>query len=128
MASEQCGHCGGWNVELRRQITSSGINQVAWWCTECDTWSVSPPKWLPHRQLIRLDDIPIVHDYSGAMLCIICGKPAELHHWAPQTFAALFGDAWHKWPTAALCPEHHDLWHKIVTPILKGIVNVTPSR
>jgi len=68
-----------------------------------------------------IDDIPIAVDYSQDTACIICGKPgAEIHHWAPQALKDQFGDEWTSWPTTTLCREHHQQWHRIVTPYLNG--------
>ena len=82
--------------------------------------------WLSHAELreklerrgYTFDDIPTVENYSSLQPCAICGKPGEIHHWAPQAWADDFGEDWTRWPTAPLCLEHHQKWHRIVTPSL----------
>ena len=121
-----CTHCGGCKVKLRRQVASSGVSQVAWRCLECDRWAENPPIWLSHAVLnsalarwqAKVTDLEIIADYSADHPCIICGRPGEDHHWAPQALAKNFGDDWPLWPMAYLCKEHHDLWHRTVTPYL----------
>ena len=119
-----CHKCGGKNVRLRRQISASGVAIVAWRCLDCDRWAVWPVNWIKHEYLSAylepycIDDIPIIADYSDQTPCVICGEPGQLHHFAPQAWSARFGPEWHLWPCAYLCDKHHQLWHKIVTPVL----------
>ena len=125
-----CVRCGSYDVKLRKQITSSGAIQIAWYCRECYRWAEIPQKWLRHdfinaefKKNIHTKDstiynIPTINDSSGDNPCIICGGPGENHHWAPQAYESDFGVEWIAWPTAALCLEHHRQWHNIVTPTL----------
>lgn len=125
----QCDHCNGKELKLRRQVTGSGVAQVAWRCIECDRWAQKPPVWIGHLSLSDylkqfgsvIDDIPLVADYSDQQACIICGEPGEWHHFAPQALSLAFGDDWLKWPCAPLCVRHHRLWHDTVTPNLRRI-------
>jgi len=70
-----------------------------------------------------IDDIPVVKDHRGDCQCVICGEPAEVHHWAPQALREAFGEEWELWPWAALCVGHHRQWHDIVTPGL-GLTSI----
>lgn len=105
---------------------ASGVLQFAWRCLDCDRWAESPPKWISHNWLLQaltkqgatFEDIPIVADYSDMQPCVVCGAPGEVHHWAPEAMAELFGADWTDWPTSPLCVKHHHLWHQIVTPSL----------
>lgn len=64
-----------------------------------------------------IDDLPIVKDNTNSQeVCVVCGSPAEWHHWAPTAYAEKFGEDWSLYPTAPLCRYHHFLWHDIVTP------------
>lgn len=126
MKKPRCAHCQGESVKLRANVTSSGVRQVAWRCLSCERWAEKPVHWIGYAALTvylrqfkaSLDDIPIVHDYSSATPCVICGEPGEMHHWAPRAYQARFGDDWVLWPMAPLCQRHHHLWHTIVTPDL----------
>ena len=126
IAIPTCGHCGGDNVKMRRQIIANGGSQFAWRCLDCDRWAEKPPKWIKHEEvevLLKryhktLDDILTVEDYSNLQPCVVCGEPGEVHHWAPQALESEFGADWYKWPTAPLCLRHHLLWHKVITPTL----------
>ena len=122
-----CIRCHSRNVKLRRVITSSGVSQVAWRCIDGDHWAENPKRSLPHADVIQvlnrygvtIEDLSVIEDYrSEKYRCVICGDPAEDHHWAPQALADAFGDDWHKWPHAPLCVKHHRQWHDIVTPEL----------
>lgn len=121
-----CVHCGSSSIVLRGHRTASGVRQYSWYCLDCKRWAESPPKWLGH-QLLRaklkqqnatLAQVPLLEDDADVQRCVICGAPAETHHWAPEAYRDEFGDDWWKWPTAPLCHKHHRLWHKIVTPEL----------
>jgi len=121
-----CSHCGAEDVRMRKQITSSGSIQYAWRCAACNRWAENPMKWIPHdllkkaleRQGKKIEDVPVIEDYSTLTPCVICSNPGEFHHWAPQAYESDFGVEWTAWPTAALCLEHHRQWHSIVTPTL----------
>lgn len=124
-----CAHCGATHVLLRKQRVSNGTYQIAWHCPVCGRWAELPVVWLKHeavRALLQkydteIDDVPVITDYSDSCPCIVCGNPGEWHHWAPQSMAHLFGNDWMRWPTAPLCPEHHRLWHDLVTPNLRRL-------
>lgn len=126
---EHCAHCGSTELKLRRQLIVSGAAQIAWRCLHCGRWAETSPHWIAHDTLLRylrrwdakIDTIPLVADYSVEQPCIICGKPGEYHHWAPQCLADAFGEDWGRWPGAALCVFHHRLWHDTVTPELSRI-------
>ena len=113
-------------VKLRRQIATDGTNQAGWYCLRCERWAVEGKPFLSHIEIDKilrpfnrhLEDLPILQDLSGAMPCIICGRPAQGHHWAPQAYSEAFGAEWGQWPIAPLCKEHHMLWHRTVTPEL----------
>ena len=53
----------------------------------------------------------------GAPPCAVegCGRTGtERHHFFP---VAIFGRAFaDRWPTAVLCPSHHQQWHWFLTP------------
>lgn len=130
MTPAPCRRCGS-AVVLRRQVIANGTSQFAWYCLACQRWNNAAPGaspvWLAHdwlrqtlaKQNARLEDVPIVADYSAAAACVICGAPGELQHFAPQCLAEVFGGDWNTWPTANLCPLHHGLWHRVVTPHLR---------
>jgi hypothetical protein len=122
-----CAHCGGSDIKLRRQLTTSGVSFLAWRCLVCDRWAENPVRWLKHdliiprleRQGVTLDDIPLVADNSQELVCAVCGAHGvSEHHWAPQSMRELFGSDWHNYPTDYLCKKHHELWHALVTPEL----------
>lgn len=119
-----CDYCQSDNVKLRRKLSASGVNLFLWHCITCERHAVKGHVWLSHdtikdwqrsKRLPKdLSIIPILEDYSEP--CDICGQPgSELHHFAPQSMADLFGDDHHLWSTAMLCKYHHTQWHEIVT-------------
>lgn len=63
------------------------------------------------------DALPIAPEGTpNEIRCLVSGcnqRGAEQHHWAPRH---LFGDAADLWPRDYLCKQHHDEWHKRVTP------------
>ena len=122
-----CAHCGGKNVKLRAQKVANGTLQFAWRCLDCNRWAEKPARWLPHtiiREELKRWDVKavdiLVKDYSARQTCEIenCNNPGEVHHWAPRAYRNEFGDEWPLWPTIILCKQHHDLWHRVVTPQL----------
>lgn len=123
-----CAHCGSKSIILRRQIKADGSCHFGWRCLDCNRWAENPPRWIGHRELekrlarqgAQLDDIPVVDDYRDRQPCCICGAPGQYHHWSPQALRGQFGNDWYKWPGAYLCPAHHLLWHRVVTPALVG--------
>lgn len=78
-----------------------------------------------------LNSLSVGADYSlNNPPCKRCGAiGTELHHWAPKE---LFEDA-EEWPTAYLCPKHHQEWHNKVTNKLRTLqrreerTNVKPA-
>ena len=133
MGGITCKHCEtNGSIKLRKQFTTSGVAQIAWYCLKCKQWAEKPARWLAHsyvkflcdRYHKTIDDIVTIKDYRGDYLCVICGEPSEVHHWAPQAMQKAFGADWVLWPTAPLCVKHHRQWHDTVTPNLsKGNVN-----
>lgn len=130
---KNCELCGKIKaVVLRRNIAASGISQVYWYCQDCERMAIKGGKFIGHDvvnywitdgrlKVAKIDDIPIVTDYSVKQFCEVCGATgAEFHHIAPQALADLFGDDWYLWPGAYLCQEHHTLWHSIVTWYMPG--------
>lgn len=123
-----CAHCSGTRVLLRRRINADGSAHIAWRCLDCNRWAENPPKWMGHKEIVAklarwkatLEDVPIIEDYRDRQPCCICGEPGQYHHWSPQALHGQFGDDWYKWPGAYLCPFHHRLWHRVVTPTLVG--------
>lgn len=126
---ERCNHIKP--VVLRRNVASNGVNQFFWWCSNCEKPAIKGSKLIGHEVinhwinggLLRatVDDIPVVNDYSTKQFCEVCGvQGAEVHHFAPQALADLFGDNWYLWPVAYLCKPHHDLWHSVVTFYMPG--------
>ena len=128
---QPCVHCGHGidGLVLCRVITQSGTEQYRWTCSNCGKFATRTVDNIPH-DVISLwmragfipqhDDIPIWNDYTGER-CAVCGAiGVELHHWAPESLAAHFGDEWHRWPTVYLCLKHHREWHEIVTWYLHG--------
>jgi len=125
----KCERCGGNNVKLRRYIISNGDTQFRWQCMDCGKCALKSSQNVSHTQAEALaaqydkttTDIPIAADYSQDTACAVCGKlGTEVHHWAPQALSDQFGDDWYNWPTVHLCREHHQQWHRIVTPYLTG--------
>jgi hypothetical protein len=112
------------HVKMRRQITASGVSQIAWYCEKCKRWAELPVRWQPHDLLIpalakqgaTIDNLPVVNDRSHTAPCVICGEPGEWMHWAPQALAEQFGPEWGKWPQDPLCVKHHRQWHDTVWP------------
>jgi len=125
-----CRHCGSTtSVKLCRQYTVSGTLQIGYWCVHCERWAKKGAQFIKHnlvserleQQGATINDLEIVNDYrSNDHRCIICGKPAQNHHWAPQALKEQFGEEWHLWPKDQLCEHHHRQWHDIVTPYLSG--------
>lgn len=121
-----CQHCHSGQVKLRRLVASDGTSRISWWCLTCERWAQNPVTWIAHslvkaelsRWKASIEDIQVVGDYSEQTPCVICGKPGQWHHWAPQAMSERFGEDWFKWPCAYLCEYHHQLWHCIVTPSL----------
>jgi hypothetical protein len=121
-----CAHCGGHDVRLRRLRNGNASEHIAFYCLDCERWAEYPIRWLKRSELeerlakqgTRIDQIPLLDDYSDRQPCIICGAPGEWHHWAPQSMSENFAPDWFKWPGAYLCREHHMLWHHVVTPEL----------
>lgn len=125
---DYCDHLEG--IRLRRKIAGNGVTMFLWYCTVCQRHARKDLMWISHAVITewqrtgRLKDptaVAILEDYSQARQCVICGQPgAELHHFAPQALAELFGEDWQRWPTADLCPYHHQQWHSIVTWYMRG--------
>ena len=121
----KCAHCGDGNVKLRRVIACNGVAQVRWHCLDCNRCAELPFRSIPYseaQQIMEkhgkcLNDIPKVQPHA-TIPCMICGEPAEMHHWAPVALQKHFGDDWRDWPVGELCQRHHNLWHQIVTPRL----------
>lgn len=68
---------------------------------------------LPHNGQ-SIDDVPIGRDDRWVNPpCARCGAfGTQLHHFAPQ---AIFGKAEaNLWPTAWLCTDCHELWHRMM--------------
>lgn len=60
-------------------------------------------------------------DSSRQCAYIGCNEIAvEYNHWGPRY---LFPDDYENWPGDYLCPEHHLLWHRIVTPDMWKVKN-----
>lgn len=131
-----CQRCGGSNVKLRRTRIRNGTYQIAYECLDCNRRAQIGGPSLPHKAVAtflrtwgkNIDDIPVARDYTGQTACVICGKPGDYHHWAPQKWARHFGSDWYVWPGAYLCQEHHALWHRIVTPALVGLKGETYGK
>lgn len=121
-------------VKLRYDIKKNGEKQFYWWCTQCECsaiWGKSFIRYQVIRQWFSSGRLKSDFWVSGLNFdytkksepCAVCGKlGTEWHHWAPRALQADFGnyEEWAKWPTTFLCKEHHQLWHKIVTPHLKS--------
>lgn len=107
--------------EVHKCIIDSGAEFFGWRCQECQGWV--PKKgggtWISKEELtsfgLDLDGLPVIYDAGSR--CAVCGiRNAELHHWLP---VGLVGrEEADKWPMDYLCKEHHDKWHRIVTPQL----------
>lgn len=115
-------------VHLRYNICANGAEQYFWYCLRCEC--ITPiGRFIPH-DVIETFNLPaefktraLLNDYREHTdsRCCVCGAAGvELHHFAPRSLAAHFGDEWHNWPTAYLCVTHHRLWHEIVTPLMPG--------
>lgn len=126
-----CRKCGQVTT-LRYDINANDIFRYFWYCDTCER--ITPAGYsIPHEEIDRWmsswtetqkDNFYIVrllNDYRGDIKCAVCQKRGgELHHWAPQSLAAHFGDNWDKWPVVYLCREHHRQWHEIVTWYMSG--------
>ena len=121
---QYCERCNSTNIKLRRALLINGVSRIAWWCMSCERWAIHLGPAIPHTDVTAfmaqygstIEDIPIVRDDSMECPCVICGKPGEWHHWAPQSMGNAFGADHIRWPGAFLCIYHHHLWHDIVTP------------
>lgn len=106
--------------ELRRiRATMAGA-----WCPDCarwvtqETWHTAGP-WIPRDVLalyeLDYDSIPY-HEDAALAPCAVCGTvtTCEEHHIAP---VAVFGlELATRYGTMLLCREHHDAWHRHLTP------------
>lgn len=116
----ECKYCRqARQVRLVRNITGSGSSQVYWQCKTCRRNAYGGGQYIDHKPIIAfgkpIENIPVIEDYRVEK-CAVCGAlGAEYHHWAPRH---LFGDDADKWPGAYLCKQHHDLWHRLVTPLM----------
>lgn len=108
--------------EIHKCITHSGSEVFAWRCQECDQWVPQKDSlgvWIKRETLIGngldLDALPVIMELGER--CAVCGKRGtEEHHWMPQGLVGK--ERANMWPKDWLCKEHHDEWHRIVTPTL----------
>jgi hypothetical protein len=97
------------NLELV-QVFANGSRHVYRGCLDCGR-PLEGGRWLrkPAEQ-----DLPVVLDErTSRPPCVRCGGfGTDLHHFAPR---AIFGtDEAEMWPTAWLCPDCHDYWHRMM--------------
>ena len=92
------------------QVFANGSRHLYRGCAECG-YAVEPGQWLGERSA---DGLPIVLDErTSRPPCARCGAfGTELHHFAPR--AIFGGDEAEMWPTAWLCPDCHDYWHRMM--------------
>jgi len=97
------------DVDLVR-IFANGSQHVYRGCADCGR-PLEGGQWLRHQSA---EDIPIgLDDRTSRPPCVRCGTfGTELHHFAPR---AVFGaEEAEMWPTAWLCPDCHDYWHRMM--------------
>mgnify|MGYP000849599729 CR=1 FL=1 len=115
----RCNKCGAQGkAVLSRLIDSSERSLVRAWCLSC--FSVGDRNFsyadIKKRGII-LDLIP-VYSRAESHVCAVEGcnrTDTQLHHWLPRHKVADY-DLPARFPQSYLCPEHHALWHKLVTP------------
>lgn len=125
MVCETCGNGAPWLAVGR--IARNGKLGGKVLCSHCGR---SNPMRILSRSQLDPTGLPVLSDCSncdgtGCESCSYkCGYRScdsyavEIHHYMPQALARDHGiDAW-EWPMGPLCPEHHRLWHRIVTPNL----------
>lgn len=108
---------------LHLKFTNSGSEQFVWICNNCKILNpFNGVLWIKndtvyeHLTLDQIREIPILIP-DPYIRCAVCGgRKAELHHWAPRF---IFADECEKWPKDYLCNKHHDMWHKLVTPMME---------
>jgi len=120
------------SVNVFYDIKADSTKQFFWFCEKCKCLAVMG-NFLPHASIVpRVEALPeelrqrfwrdrLRNDNSTLAQCCVCGaNGAQLHHFAPQSLVAHFGNEWHNWPTAYLCLDHHRQWHEIVTWYMPG--------
>jgi hypothetical protein len=121
------GHCNNCKGEstwvLYRQLAQNESVHFLWQCSRCNTKNPDrkPPLYIP-KALIeskltpeQIAELPLLMP-SLYTRCAVCGNRAtEMHHWAPR---GIFGDDCENWPKDYLCKDHHEHWHRAVTPQL----------
>lgn len=115
----RCGKCGAQGkAVLSRLIDSSERPLVRAWCLSCFSKGA---RNLSHDDLrkrgIVIDLIP-VYERAESNVCAVEGcsrTDTQLHHWLPRHKVSEY-DLPERFPQSYLCPEHHSLWHKLVTP------------
>lgn len=100
---------------IGRSINTDGSSRVWRRCDDCGENTGGPGKWISQQQAGQpLDALPIFDSYRQEHPpCVRCGRwGTQLHHFMPSHAAGrLEADLW---PTAWLCPDCHDRWHRLV--------------
>jgi len=115
----RCSKCGAQGkAVISRLIDSSERSQIRAWCLSCFSEGGRNFAYdtLTKRGII-IDLIPVYRE-AESNVCAVedCNRTdTQLHHWLPRHKTAEF-DLPERFPQSYLCPEHHSLWHKLVTP------------
>lgn len=114
----RCQKCGAQGkAVIARRIDSAGRSIIRGWCLSCHS---EGDKSFKHSDMqsrgIVLDLLP-TYQTAEAHVCSFrnCERTdTQLHHWLPRHIADF--DLTESFPQSYLCPDHHHLWHKLVTP------------
>ena len=106
-----CDHCGMCYPGLAAKVNADGRIQVKAYCTCCDSALTRGPISIPKTLLAvipikgRSADRIYPCSYRG------CSSPySQIHHILPSS---IDWEQSSRFPTVALCVEHHRLWHKL---------------
>ena len=118
----KCKDCGAAKPTISRLIKSNGTSDMIITCISCGRNS-GPHKHSLFTKEGVIIELVAVHDdrRDQSKCCSVDGcynVNVELHHWLPVHLAEDYNVA-EAYPKSYLCKEHHDLWHKFMTPYHK---------
>jgi hypothetical protein len=88
-------------VMQRRPVTPGSNVMHTFTLKRCER----PPAWR---------DLPLRVN-KATRWCAVCGdEHVQRHHWLPVAVAQRYGEDANAWPSSYLCPDHHQLWHKVM--------------
>lgn len=105
-----CQKCGNEQITFYAQINQSGAKVVTARCDKCKQIPFIGMPFLSKKDF-EWDTLPLIENFSlSSEPCAVCGKlGTQLHHFAPRH---LWPETADEWPTAYLCQDHHDEWHR----------------